>query len=210
MDWNDIWKIVLTIVASFGGIGGIILAVVKFSSGIIAERLSQKYELKLQKELEKYKSGLDNKIYITKTKFDAEFELYRNLSSSFFEAVKAVTTMIPAGYATYPADEEDRKKYEDELYNKASSATVIAQDILCRNIAFIPKELYEKYNEILGLCRQQVGRFEDRWNVNYMVSQAEKERFSPEDFKCSREILTKFYSLNDDLREYLSKLDIIE
>ena len=50
MDWNDIWKIVLTIVASFGGIGGIILAVVKFSSGIIAERLSQKYELKLQKE----------------------------------------------------------------------------------------------------------------------------------------------------------------
>ena len=30
MPWNDIWKIVLGIIASFGGIGGIILAVIKY------------------------------------------------------------------------------------------------------------------------------------------------------------------------------------
>lgn len=210
MNWNDIWKIVLCVISSAGGIGAVIAIVIKFCSDFIAEQVMKKYENKLQKDLEKYKSGLDNKVYITKAKFDAEFELYRNLSSSFFEAVKAVTTMIPAGYAIYPADKEDRKKYENELYDKASSATVAAQDILCCNIAFIPKELYEKYNEILGLCRQQVGTFQNRWNVNYLATQEEKEHFSHEDFQCSREILAKFNTLNDELRDYISKLDILE
>lgn len=210
MNWNDIWKIVLCVISSAGGIGAVITIVIKFCSSFIAEQLMKKYENKLQKDLEKYKSGLDNKIYITKAKFDAEFELYRNLSSSFFEAVKAVTRMIPAGYAIYPVDKEDRKKFENELYDKASASTVVAQDILCCNTAFIPKELYEKYNEILGLCRQQVGRFEDRWNVNYLATQEERESFTHEDFQCSRKILEKFSSLNDELRDYLSKLDIIE
>lgn len=210
LEWNDIWKIVLCAVSSAGGIGAIIILVIKFCSNFIAEQLAKKYEIKLQKDLEKYKSGLDNKIYITKAKFDAEFELYRNLSSAFFKAVKAVTTMIPAGLAYYPADKEDRKKYEEGLYDKASAATVTAQDILYCNIAFIPKELYEKYKEILHMCNIQVSVFQERWNVNYLVTQAEKERFSPEDFKRSREILDKFYQLNDELREYLSKLDVLE
>ena len=168
----------------------------------------KKYENKLQKDFEKYKSGLDNKIYITKAKFDAEFDLYRNLSSSFFRAVKAVTIMIPSGLATYPADKEDREKYENELYDKARNATVMAQDMLCCNAAFIPKELYEKYDEIMRLCRIQVSVFEDRWNV--MMTPDEREHFSHEDFERSRDISTKFEKLNDKLRNYLSKLDILE
>ena len=54
MEWADIWKIVLCAVGSAGGIGTIIVLVIKFSANTIAERLSKKYEAKLQKELEKY------------------------------------------------------------------------------------------------------------------------------------------------------------
>lgn len=210
LEWKDVWKIIVCILSSAGGVGVIVVGVIKFCSKFIAEQLMKKYENKLQKDLEKYKSGLDNKIYITKAKFDAEFELYRNLSSAFFEAVKSVTTMIPAGYAIYPANKEDRKEYENGLYDKAVEATVVAQDILHCNIAFIPKELYDKYKEILDLCNQQVGTFQNRWNVNCLASQEERERFSHEDFQCSRDIKKKFYSINDDLREYLEKLDVLE
>lgn len=210
MNWNDVWKIVLCAISSAGGIGAIIVVAVKFSSKFIAEQLSKKYELKLQKELEKYKSGLDNKIYITKAKFDAEFELYRNLSSAFFDAVKAVSNMIPPGIAYYPVDKEERKKHEERLYDKASAATVLAQDILHSNAAFIPKKLFEKFKEILGLCKEQVNVFERRWNVNYLATQTERERLAPEDYSRSEELLDKFYNLNDELRDYLSKLDVLE
>ena len=210
MDWNDVWKIVLCAVGGAGGIGAIIVGAVKYSSDMIADRLSQKYEAKLQKDLEHYKANLDNKIYITKAKFDAEFALYRDLTSKFFDMVKAVTTMIPAGYAEYPADKADREKYEDELYNRARKTTVVAQDTLNANIPFIPETLYEKYEEILGLSRGQLGVFELRWNVGYLATEEEKKKFSHEDYQRSRDILTKLSNLNKDLSTYLSKLDVLE
>lgn len=57
---EQIWQTVLAIIGSVGGAGAIIVAVVKFASNIIAERLSQKYETKISKELESYKAVLDN------------------------------------------------------------------------------------------------------------------------------------------------------
>ena len=46
---NIILQIAIAVVISAGGISGILLAVIKFSSNIIADKLSKKYELKLNK-----------------------------------------------------------------------------------------------------------------------------------------------------------------
>lgn len=207
--WNEIWKIVLGVVASVGGIGAVIVAAVKFSADIIARRLEEEYTLKMNKELEKYRVGLDNKIYISKTKFDTEFAIYRELSRSFFVMVRDITHMIPAGYAEYPADKDDREKYENMLYDDARKSTVTAQDFLYSNIPFIPEEFEKAYMEVLDLCRQQLGVFELRWNVGYMATDEEKRRFSREDYQRSREIRKKYDDLVKNVREYLSKLDVI-
>lgn len=210
MEWSDVWKIILSAIVSAGGIGGVIVCAVRFSINTIGERLSKKYELRIQKEFEKFKSGLDNKIYISKTKFDVEFALYRELSRAYFEMVMDITRMIPPGLAKYPVDKEARKEFENELYKKALDSTVAAQEVLNCNIPFISENLYEKYEEIIGLCRVQLGVFEDRWNVFYLASQEEKESFSVEDYKRSSDINSKFKELNRELREYLAKLDILE
>lgn len=210
MNWDDIGKIIFGVIGSVGGIGAIITLAVKISSNIIADKLSQKYELKLSKELEKYKYGLENKTYISKTKFDAEFQLYRELSKAFFEATKDITIMIPAGYATYPIDENDREEYENNLYDKAKKSTVLAQDILNANIPFIPENIYKKYDEILGLCRIQILTFEDRWNVGIEGTFKEKSKFKPDDYKTSREIREKFEEINGIVRQYISNLDVID
>lgn len=210
MEWADIWKIILCAVGSAGGVGAIIVGAVKFSSNIIAERLSQKYEMKMQKEIEKYKTNLDNKIYISKTKFDAEFALYRDLSKSFFAMVKDITRMIPAGYANYPADEHDRELYENSLYDKAVASTVEAQNILNSNIPFIAENFHKGYEEIIQMCRVQLGVFEERWNLGSDLPVEQKKRFSLDDFQRSRDIKDKFYMLNNELREYLAKLDVLE
>ena len=71
-------------------------------------------------------------------------------------------------------------------------------------------DLYEKYNEILGICKVQLGVFEDSRNDLYRALPDEKEGFSSEDYKLSREILKKINILNESIREYLSKLDVLE
>lgn len=93
-------EIALAIVASVGGFGVVFSAVVYFTSNFIAERLQKKYELKLNERFEKYKAGIENKTYISKTKFDAEFALYRSLSKAFFDMIKNISVMIPQGYTT--------------------------------------------------------------------------------------------------------------
>ena len=62
---NQVWKIVLEVVAAIGGIGVIFTAVIAFSSKFIADRLQKKYDIRLNEELESYKAGLENKKYIS-------------------------------------------------------------------------------------------------------------------------------------------------
>ncbi len=45
------WSLVATCIVSAGGVGGIITAVIKFSSDFIAEKVASRYEYKLEKAL---------------------------------------------------------------------------------------------------------------------------------------------------------------
>ncbi|WP_368199364.1 hypothetical protein [Blautia wexlerae] len=206
---GDIWQIVLGVITSLGGCGVIFTVIIKFSSNIIAERLQEKYNLKLNKELEAYKSALESKTYISKTKFDAEFEIYRSLSKAFFEMVKDVSVMIPCGVSMQIADEEKKREHDNKLYNIACKSCVVAQDTLNGNAPFISEEIFNKYTEIMKLCNMQLGAFERRWNVLYIASQKEKETFTHEDYARTEEINDKFKAVNNQVRAYLSKLDVI-
>jgi len=210
MDWNSIWKIVLTAIASVGGISGVIIITVKFSSNIIAERLSKKYELKLTKEIERYKAGIENKTYISKTKFDAEFALYRELSLAFFNAIKSVSIMIPRGYNTVPADEEAKKKFEENNYSRALTDVVKAQDILNSNIPFISKDIYDAYSDILVDCKTQLNVFEERWNKGFIGHKFGESTLEHEDYKRTGTINEKFEKINILLRDYISSLDVLD
>lgn len=204
---NDIVEIVLGVLAGVGGISGILLAGIKLSVNTIAKRLEEKYTLRLNKELERYKSNLDNKIYISKAKFDAEFEIYRELSKAFFEMVKNISILIPTGFLV-PADPEEKKEYDKKIYKEAMQSTVKAQDILNGNIPFISEEIYNAYTEILKLCRQQLNAFERRWNLSYLSPN--KEELTTEEYERTDEINQKFSETNNKIRKYIEKLDILE
>lgn len=205
---NDIAEIVLGVLAGVGGISGIIIAGIKLSANTIAKHLEEKYALKLNKELERYKSNLDNKIYISKTKFDTEFEIYRELSKAFFEMVKDISILIPSGLTSVPADPEKKKEYDKRIYKQATESTVKAQDILNGNIPFISEEIYDEYTKILELCKQQLNAFERRWNISYLSSH--KEEFTTEEYKRTDEINQKFLEVNNKIRRYIGKLDVLE
>lgn len=210
MTWDSVLKIITATLASVGGISAVIVLAVKYSADFIAKRLEERYSLKLSKELEKYKSCIESKTYISKAKFDTEFALYRELSKAFCDAVKAVSIMIPAGLAFYPADKEVRKKVEEQHYDEALKASVVAQDTLRSNIPFIPKNIYDLYSDILADCMTQLRAFEERWNASFVGHKLEKSTLKPEDYQRTKTILDKFDSLNEQVREYISGLDILE
>lgn len=210
MDLSQVLSIATACIVSAGGVGGIAIAVIKFSSNIIAERISAKYENKLEQVLEKYKTELSKKEYVSQVKFDAEFEIYRTLSKEFSTAVKNISLMIPDGMAYFPADEDKRKEYENNNYVNANNAIVMAQDALYANGAFISEDLYNKYNEILALCGQQLNAFQRRYNVLYFASQEKKESYTDKEYERTITIKEKWLELNNCVREYISKLEVID
>lgn len=210
MNRDTVLKIVLSIVGSVGGAGAIIALVVKFSANLIADKLKKKYELETTKKLEEYKSKLENKNYISKTRFDTEFSIYRTLSVAFFDMVKNISVMIPDGYTQVPADPKVKKKYDKKVYNLALTAVVKAQDTLNGNAPFISEDMYNEYSAILKLCNIQLDVFSTRWNVLYLASQEEKEKLDFEDYERTRTINESMKELNNKVRKYISTLDVIE
>ena len=210
MDFSQIASIATACIVSAGGVGGVAMAVVKFTSNIIADKISAKYENKLEQALEKYKTELSKKEYVSQVRFDAEFEIYRTLSKEFSTAVKNISLMIPDGIACFPADEEKRTEYENKIYVDTNNAVVVAQDVLYANGAFISEELYNKYNEILTLCSQQLNAFQRRYNVLYFASQEKKENYTDKEYERTTTIKEKWLELNNCVREYISKLEVID
>lgn len=210
MDLSQVLSIATACIVSAGGVGGIAIAVIKFSSNIIAERISVKYENKLEQALEKYKTELSKKEYVSQVKFDAEFEIYRTLSKGFSTGVKNISLMIPDGKAYFPTDKDKRKEYENNNYVNANNAIVMAQDALYANGAFISEDLYNKYNEILALCGQQLNAFQRRYNVLYFASQEKKESYTDKEYERTTTIKEKWLELNNCVREYISKLEVID
>lgn len=93
--------VVIASIISAGGIGGIVVAVIKFSSSIIADRLSKKYESKLETALEKQKAELSKKEYVSKTRFDTEFSIYRELTSVFLQWSRLLVFLFHMGWQRF-------------------------------------------------------------------------------------------------------------
>jgi hypothetical protein len=83
LGWDSLLKLMGSIVLSLGGGAAVALFIFHFMADRLAERLKGKYQLELDKKIEGYKANLDNKKYVTKTKFDTEFDLYRKLSKVY-------------------------------------------------------------------------------------------------------------------------------
>lgn len=153
---------------------------------------------------------MENKTYISRAKFDTEFAIYRELSSDFSDAVLAINIMVPTGLTMVPADREARLELDKKHYEAAVKAIVKAQDSLKSNIPFIPENIYDGYNELLKLFGLQLAAYEDRFVVTDLRPQSEKETFSRDDYKRTREISEKWITINNKIRKYLNSLEIIE
>ena len=85
MDWNEIWKIVLGIITSIGGIGIVIIGISKYLGKIFADKYLERIKKDFEKEVEEYKTGLDIHKSVTLRYSDAQFEQYSKLWASLYD-----------------------------------------------------------------------------------------------------------------------------
>lgn len=71
--------VIETLLSYIGGIGVVIIGIVKFSTSLMEKKMERKFE----KEKTLFQSKLDKQQYISRTRFDVEFNIYRNLSQKF-------------------------------------------------------------------------------------------------------------------------------
>ena len=142
MKITEVLQIASAIIISIGGTSAIIAGISKFLANKIAERLSAKYQLKLDEELEKYKSRLNRKNYVSQVRFDKEFSVYTDMSEKAISAVFSTAKIIDLlNSDKSPSSFETQKKDIVDKYNVANKA-------LQQYASFMDEGIYDLYKDM--------------------------------------------------------------
>lgn len=184
-----IMEIALACVVSAGGVGGIIIAIVKLSVASIEKRFERKYTEKFAV----FQSDIDKKKYISQVRFDAEFEIYKQLSRKYGELVLQMIVK---------ASNMDKCKLDDiqnEETGKINYLAYQAVSELYSSAPFIQEDIYDDFLNIYEMSRK------------ILVQWDEEQRCSSDEtinnvFEAN-EIYEKYNSTIVKVREYTSKLE---
>ena len=184
-----IMEVALASVISAGGIGGIIIAVVKLSVASIEKRFERKYTEKFAV----FQSDIDKKLYISQVRFDAEFEIYKQLSRKYGELVLQI--MVKASNI----DKYKLDHMQDKEMGEINYLAYQAVSELYSSAPFIQEDIYNDFLNIYEMSRK------------LLVQWGEEQRSSTNETKndvCeANEIYQKYNDTIVKVREYTSKLE---
>lgn len=186
-----IMEVALACVISAGGIGGIIIAVVKLSVASIEKRFERKYTEKFAV----FKSDIDKKQYISQVRFDAEFEIYKQLSRKYGELVLQI--MVKASNI-------DKYKLDDMQDKEMGEINYLAYQAvseLYSSAPFIQEDIYNDFLNIYEMSRKLL--------VQWGEEQKSSTNETKNDVCEANEIYQKYNDTIVKVREYTSKLEVI-
>lgn len=208
MTWLSALKIFITSIVSIASTSAIIIAIAKWLAQKISDHLGQKLlaqnQLRLDKMLAEYQALIDKKMHITTAHFDTEFEIYKELSSTFFQMISAVQWLFPSGLDRAPATGnweticQERYKTAQEKYNNAAV-------VLGSKAPFIPEEKYVLFHGVLKLCAEQIHAYAFSSPVEIECSNSVQEMRS-RGYERTESIDKEWNSLLQQLREYFDDL----
>jgi len=191
---------------------------------IIDSLLGKWFDNRFAENLETHRSKLQTKVYVSKVRFDTEFQIYQKLSLALYLLVEGTAELYSITFPehfmniAFPNANKDLLRAASgenaDLERKARKKSEKARDefmtTFYQNVAFIPKEIADKYEAFFG----QVSHFYQGCSVGgkyYDLSQVEMKRIDlqQEAFQIANLIPIKYYELTYELREYLDTLEIV-
>ena len=190
---ENLWSITWKILVGLGSFGGIIWFVVKQIANYLSEKLSQKYAHQLSQELEKYKSELDKRLYVSQRRFELELSIYREFMSGLVEMTDSAYSLFPR-MDELPADQEQQKNIFQYRGNKAAEDFNRASSVIFKN----------------AMCLEQIQYFKSfKLDADAVLNRKDLPKEHRECFKRSSCIMEKRDLLIEVIREYLINLENI-
>ena len=185
------------------------IAVSAWLAKLTADHIMNRAELGFSKKLEKFKSELSKKGYISKVRFDLEIQIYQQLSEYTLNMVFDNGLLFPIFTYVNP-DKEEQKKTELANYEKAAESYNMANSAIMKNAPFIPSDIYDKFIEIREECRKQLAMF----SILRIRGDGKSDDFVGEQtLKCydrTMAISDKLNVLLSDLRKHITGLDVLD
>ena len=151
--------IIFTAIGGTVGILTFIMWGIKFYSDRIAERLIIKYELKMNKELEYFKRKLEKNNYISQSRFDLEFNIYKDISEMLYIAVEKCYWLFPTQIDYSPQGKNEINIFYQKRYDNAVESIVGVQRVLGSKAPFISEELFNRFENLKQLLTTQVNMY---------------------------------------------------
>ncbi len=159
----EIFKVTGAILMSFGGAGVILFALSSWLGKVWASRILANEKQEHTKEIESYKHKLkveiselqmmnDKSVYVSKTQYDKEFEIYLSIWESFVELRFATGSLYPQGLVHVPNDPDEKQEYLDDKYKKFSDAYDSFINQIYKFAPFYKEEFYDEFEEFRQIC----------------------------------------------------------
>lgn len=221
---ENIIDIILTGIVSVGGLSAIIMGLASWIGKIWSNNLIEKYKIKLDKEIEKYKSEINiklNKIdkieekalYISKVNYDNEYKIYMEIWHKLIECVNRTLMLYPQGIENVPIDKEELDKYKENKYKKFVEAYNDYVSCINKYAPFYQENFFNDFNEIKKNCfyigsQYEMYEFDVKYNKSFagcrdLVMSTEERR---EISKNTNNIVKLKEELLINIRKYLNGL----
>lgn len=158
-----------------------------------------------KKDLSNHNANNQKKIYVSKVKFYAEFEMYQKLSKSCFKMVLETSKLFQI-FEYSPSDEKKREEYNKNKYKEAEEQICVFQDDLYMYAPFISENIYELLLELHKIAMKQ----ESDYFELYITKNLGRSEIKTSETHRDRERLMSLHSeFIKELRIYLNNLDVI-
>lgn len=190
---------------------GVLLAISPLLNSGIRDLVVKQFQLSFDKALENRKAINDRKNYISKTRFDKEFETYQVLSE------KQISLVYDCGESVIRTRGNYENSEECEGFFEQFSVHLNDADICLKRYApFISKQIFEKYRTLdrkaTQLLKLSFVRFQARdegGNFNFNGQQYTRESSLKAIETMQKEISTLSDDIIEYVREYLNSLDVM-
>ena len=163
MNIDEIKNMIYTFCGVFGGISIVISAIIAWIGKILATKISQKNDAKMQQKLEdmraeleeikqKYRGNVEQKINVHKLKYEKEIEAYSDIWESimlyrrYFE--RLIQIIISCDKRKISIDRDDFK----DMYLKFHLAYKEVDDAIHGHAPFIPDDIYRLLLPLFNQC----------------------------------------------------------
>lgn len=235
MDLNSVAETALTVICSTVGVSFVLKSIFTTSLNNLSDRLTQNHQatldkqiaahqLELDKRIETHKSGLDTKTYISKIRFDKEFEVYVELAEKFNDLAYNIANLVYI--LNHQNDEAIINSLKIKTVDKVEVELNDFMHTYNRYTPFVSTDIYEALREFhisaikllfLFTATQKMHPINNSitYDIGHdvfaepLVGITRKEAI--QQFKdISEELHEKRHALNGLIREHLNSLDVRE